>query len=278
MLHKAGRPKMIEPVAQEEERLQPAWLARELASTLFATAIVYHETIDSTNRVAKDLAAAGAAEGALVLAEEQTEGKGRRGRAWLSPGKENLLFSVLLRPALPADRVFLLTMILSLSAMEAVERLSGLLPAVKWPNDLYGGMKKLGGILTEFSVRERMVEWVVLGLGLNVNRSPEEFAGQSTSVVQETGIRVSRNHLLAEILKHLDAAYQEILSGDVEPYYKRWREACFIMGKAVQIESARERISGKALCIEKDGALILETEEGGLRRIVAGDVSLRLTS
>jgi BirA family transcriptional regulator, biotin operon repressor / biotin---[acetyl-CoA-carboxylase] ligase len=116
---------MSEHVVQEKERLQPAWLAHELASTIFASAIAYHETIDSTNRVAKDLAATGAAEGALVLAEEQTAGRGRRGRSWLSPGKENLLFSVLLRPALPADRVFLLTMILSLSAMEAVKSLSG---------------------------------------------------------------------------------------------------------------------------------------------------------
>jgi BirA family transcriptional regulator, biotin operon repressor / biotin---[acetyl-CoA-carboxylase] ligase len=269
---------MSEHVVQEKERLQPAWLAHELASTIFASAIAYHETIDSTNRVAKDLAATGAAEGALVLAEEQTAGRGRRGRSWLSPGKENLLFSVLLRPALPADRVFLLTMILSLSAMEAVKSLSGFLPGIKWPNDLYGGMKKLGGILTEFSVREREVEWVVLGLGLNVNRLPKEFSGQSTSVLQQTGVRLSRNHLLAEILKGLDAAYQEVLSGNVEPFYRRWNEACFILGKRVEIESHRGRIFGRALRIELDGALTVETEEGALRRFVAGDVSLRLSS
>ena len=269
---------MSENVARGEERLRPERLAHELASSMFSSRIIYHETIDSTNRLTKDLAVAGAAEGTLVLAEEQTGGRGRRGRSWLSPGKENLLFSVLLRPALPAERVFLLTVILSLAAMEAVERLSGYLPRIKWPNDLYGGMKKLGGILTEFSAREREVEWVVLGLGLNVNRSPEEFAGQSTSVLEETGRRVSRTRLLVEILKGLDAAYQETLSGNVEPFYRRWNEACFILGRAVEIDSPGERISGKALRIEPDGALVLETQDGALRRVVAGDVSLRLSS
>jgi BirA family transcriptional regulator, biotin operon repressor / biotin---[acetyl-CoA-carboxylase] ligase len=269
---------MSDPFGQEEERLLPEWLGHELASSVFSSHILYHETIDSTNRCAKDLAAAGAAEGTVVLAEEQTGGRGRRGRSWVSPGKENLLFSVLLRPCLPPDRVFSLTMILALSAMDAVKSLSGLLPQIKWPNDLYAGMKKLGGILTEFSITRKEVDWVVLGLGLNVNRRPEELAAQATSVLEETGIRVSRNHLLFEILTGLEAAYREILAGRIEACYRRWSEACFILGQAVQIESARERIEGKALCIEPDGTLILETPEGDLRRIVAGDVSLRVFS
>jgi BirA family transcriptional regulator, biotin operon repressor / biotin---[acetyl-CoA-carboxylase] ligase len=267
---------MSDPFGQEEEKLQPEWLGHELASSIFSSRIIYHETIDSTNRFAKDLAGAGAAEGTVVLTEEQTGGRGRRGRSWVSPGKQNLLFSVLLRPSLPPDRVFSLTMILALSAMDAVKNLSGLLPRIKWPNDLYAGMKKLGGILTEFSITQKEVDWVVLGLGLNVNRSPEKLAAQATCLLKETGIPMSRNKLLVEILKGLDTAYREILEGKVEPFHKRWNEACFILGRAVEIESERERIYGKALRIEPDGALILKTGEGGLRRIITGDVSLRL--
>jgi BirA family transcriptional regulator, biotin operon repressor / biotin---[acetyl-CoA-carboxylase] ligase len=267
---------MNDPFPCDHEGLAPEWLQENLDKSIFSSRIVYHETIDSTNRFAKDLAVAGAVEGTLVLAEEQTGGRGRRGRPWLSPGKENLLFSVLLRPALPPDRVFLLTMILALSAIKAVNTLSGLLPGIKWPNDLYAGMKKLGGILTECSVSLKDVDWVVLGLGLNVNRHPEELAAQATCILEETGIRVSRNQLLIEILKGLEAAYTEIRSGNIEPYYSGWNEACFILGKAVEIESARERIRGKALYIEPDGALIIETQEGDLRRVVAGDVSLRV--
>jgi BirA family transcriptional regulator, biotin operon repressor / biotin---[acetyl-CoA-carboxylase] ligase len=269
---------MTEQSAQEPERLQPDLLAHELASSIFSSRILYHETIDSTNRFAKDLAVSGAAEGTVVLAEEQTGGKGRRGRTWVSPGKENLLFSVLLRPALSTDRVFSLTMILALAAVEAVKTLSGLAPAIKWPNDLYAGRKKLGGILTEFSVTDKKADWVVLGLGLNVNRRPDELAAQATCVMEETGIRVSRNQLLVGILKELQAAYQEILADNIEPFYRRWSEACFILGKTVEIEFAGERMRGRALRIEPDGALILETEEGSARRVLAGDVSLRLSS
>jgi len=263
---------------QEQERLLPEWLADKLASSRFSARIFYHETIDSTNLFTKQMAVAGAPEGTLVLAEEQTGGRGRRGRSWLSPGKENLLFSVLLRPALPPERVFSLTMILALAAVDAVKTLSGLLPAIKWPNDLYAGMRKLGGILTEFSVTHQQVDWVILGLGLNVNRRPEELAAQATCVLEETGSRVLRNHLLVEILKGLETAYREILSGNIEPFHRRWNEACFILGREVEIESSRERIQGKALRIERDGALILETKEGASKRIVAGDVSLRLFS
>ncbi|MBN2034342.1 MAG: biotin--[acetyl-CoA-carboxylase] ligase [Deltaproteobacteria bacterium] len=260
------------------DSLRPEVLSRDLADTLFSSHIHYHPTIDSTNRFARDLALAGEAEGALVVAEKQTQGRGRRGRSWLSPGKGNLFFSVLLRPDLTPQRVFSLTMILALAAMEAVKSLSGLLPRIKWPNDLYGGTKKLGGILTEFCVTHGAVDWVVLGLGLNVNFCPEELAGLATSILDETGIKVSRNELLVDIVKGMGTAYQEILSGNFEPYYKRWNEACFILGKAVIIESERGRIYGKAFRIEPDGALIVETREGELRRVVAGDVSLRLSS
>ena len=261
-----------------QELLQPERLTRELGPSIFSTRIIYHGIMDSTNRFAKELAVEGAPEGTLVLTEEQTGGRGRRGRSWVSPGRENLLFSVLLRPGLPPERVFSLTMILALSALEAVKRLSGLAPAIKWPNDLYGGKRKLGGILTEFSVRDKEVEWVVLGLGLNVNGRPEELAAQATCVAEETGMRVSRNKLVVEILKDLEAAYREILADNVEPFFARWNEACFILGKEVEIEAAGERIPGKAIRIERDGALILETKEGALKRIVAGDVSLRLSS
>jgi BirA family transcriptional regulator, biotin operon repressor / biotin---[acetyl-CoA-carboxylase] ligase len=145
-----------------------------------------------------------------------------------------LLFSVLLRPALLPERVFSLTMILALAAMEAVKTLSGLLPGIKWPNDLYAGMRKLGGILTEFSMIHEEVDWVVLGLGLNVNRRPEELAAQATCVMEETGIRVSRNQLLVEIIKGFEAAYQKILLGDIEIFHRRWNEAVSSWGRRLK--------------------------------------------
>lgn len=261
-----------------DEPLQPDLIRSLLGASLFSTRLVYHPRIDSTNTHAKELAGQGAEEGTLVLAEEQTAGKGRRGRSWQSPAQSNLLCSILLRPALQADRVFVLTMILALAAVEAVRGLSGLCAGIKWPNDLYVGMKKLAGILTEFTLRDNEIEWVVLGLGLNVNRHPEDLQRQATSIQGETGARVSRDLLLVEILKGLEGLYEEVHLGRVEPLYKRWNEACFILGKSVEIESDREKVVGRAVRIEQDGALILETPAGTTQRIVAGDVSLRWSS
>ena len=258
------------------ERLLPEWLAGELASSIFSSRIIYRESIDSTNELAKHLAAEGAPEGTLVLAEEQTGGRGRRGRPWHSPAGGNLLFSVLLRPAVQADRVFAITMILALAAIEGVQRLSPLTLKIKWPNDLYAGTKKVAGILTEFSMTGRTVDWVVLGLGLNVAWFPEELGAQATSILSETGIPVPRNKLLVETLRAFEVYYKEILAGNIGPFHKKWNERCFILGKPVFIDSEKERTAGKALRIDANGALVIETKEGTIQRFVAGDVSLRL--
>ena len=123
--------------------LQPDVISKSLGQSLFATEIVYHETLDSTNSVAKALASEGAAEGIVVLAEEQTAGRGRMGRRWLSPKYVNLLFSLLLRPAINPEQIYALTMNLALAACDGIEEVSMLRPMIKWPNDLYAGGKKL---------------------------------------------------------------------------------------------------------------------------------------
>jgi BirA family biotin operon repressor/biotin-[acetyl-CoA-carboxylase] ligase len=256
--------------------LQPELLKKNLSPSPFSSHIHYRSSMDSTNNFAKELAEKHAPDGTLVITEEQTGGRGRRGKSWSSPAGVNLLFSVLLRPTLQADRVFVLTMIMALAALDALKALSGLSAGIKWPNDLYGGMKKLAGILTEFSTKDRGVDWVVLGLGMNVNWHPQELSIHATSVFAETGVRVSRNRLLVGILERFEGHYRKVLSGNVEPFYERWNEACFILGKPVEIESGKERMRGTALRIDHDGALIIQTEHGLIQRVVAGDVSLRL--
>jgi BirA family biotin operon repressor/biotin-[acetyl-CoA-carboxylase] ligase len=261
------------------DELNPDAVKGGLGKSLFATHVVYHETLDSTNRLAKELATAGAAEGTIVIAEEQTTGRGRRGRSWLSPGRANLTFSILLRPALVADKVFSLTMILALACVEAVQKRTGLSCMIKWPNDLYAGGKKLSGILTEFAARDRRVEWVVLGLGLNVNWYPAEgeetMSHLATSIQAEIGKRVSRNELLVEILVQFEAYYNDVLSGRIERVYERWNDFSLVLGKQVVIESDDTKITGKALRIDQDGALIIEDGEGKEQKIIHGEVSLR---
>lgn len=257
---------------------RPSILRKKLGQSIFARAIVFHEILDSTNRLAKELGTKGAPEGTLVLCEEQTAGRGRMGRRWLSPRHANLLFSVLLRPKIPPDKVFLLTMILALAAIDAIGELYALKAMIKWPNDLYVGRKKLGGILTEFSTWNKTVEYVVLGLGLNANWRPADEEGMlyaATSILVETGGEVSREDLLVGILEKLEPYYRKMSSGRLEGFYKRWNEESMLVNKRVEIRSTGERICGKALRIDPHGALIILDDQGQERKIVYGDVSVR---
>ncbi len=253
-------------------------LNRLSSSSIFSKNIILHKRVDSTNLLAKEMASRGAPEGTVVLAEEQTAGRGRLERQWLSPGYVNLLFSILLRPSLPVDQVFVLTMTLAIAAVDGVEALCGLNALIKWPNDLYIGDRKLGGILTEFSTRGGKIEYVILGLGLNVNWNPgegEDIIYPATSIFAESGARVSRNELLVTILKGFEDHYRQLLSGRIEALHERWNRLSMVMGKEVRIHSREGDIRGLALRIDPSGALIIRDEKGEERRIISGDVSLR---
>lgn len=253
--------------------LDPLLILDRLGPSLFAENLIYRESLDSTNKKAKDLARQGAQEGSVVLAEEQTAGRGRRGRVWDSPGQANLLFSILLRPALPPGEVFALTMILALSACESVREMTGLDVLIKWPNDIYIGRKKLAGILTEFALRGQEIDYVILGLGLNVNWNPDST--QSTALNRETDRDISRNDLLVAILQRFEGYYRDMSPGQRAIYHEKWNALSLIMGKEVEIESGQERIHGRALRIDKEGALIVHGDEGREHRIRNGDVSVK---
>jgi len=263
------------------ELIQPELLKKRLAQSIFSSHIHYYPSIDSTNAVAKALAGQGAPEGTLVVTEEQIAGRGRRGRSWVSPAGANLLFSVLLRPPMEGDRVFVLTMVLALAGVKAVQKVAAVEAMIKWPNDLYVGPKKLAGVLTEFAVRGKQVDWVVPGMGINVAwrpDAPEQGGVPATSLLEETGQRVSRNELLIELLTEFEGLYKEVVAGNMEGLYEEWNRNCLVLGKAVVVATEKERIEGKALRIDDCGALILEDAEGNERRILTGDVSLRLAA
>jgi BirA family biotin operon repressor/biotin-[acetyl-CoA-carboxylase] ligase len=249
-----------------------------LGGSLFASNVIYRESVDSTNTLAKALADQGAPEGTVVAAEEQTSGRGRLGRGWVSPLGANLLFSLLLRPPLGPENVFVLTMILALAGIDAIENASHLHCSIKWPNDLYVKRKKLAGILTEFSVRTKSVEHVILGLGLNVHWHPEPGKGiarEATSILGETGRKTDRSDLLVRLLKTFEEYYEDIKQGKGEPYYKRWNDFCLVLGKRVAISSSSGEIRGLALRIDRRGALIVRDRSGAEQRVVSGDVSVQ---
>ena len=258
--------------------LDPDKIIRQLSQSIFSRNIVFHKSLESTNTLAKELADDGAPEGTIVLAEEQRAGRGRLGRQWLSPGYVNILVSILLRPTLEQDQLFILTMILALAAIESINGMVELEASIKWPNDLYVGRRKLAGILTEFSHRDDRIEYVVLGIGINVNWDPDEhreLINPATSILKETGVRVSRNTLLVQILKKLESYYQRVVSGRIDEFYRMWNERSLIMGRNVVIESGKETLHGTATRITRRGALVIKDEQGREHEVYSGDVSLR---
>lgn len=260
------------------EPLNKIIIIRGLGKSLFSKNFIFHQRINSTNKYIKELAIKGAPEGTIVLAEEQTRGKGRLNRKWLSQGHENLLFSILLRPLLEPNNIFLLTMILAVSVIDTIKDITGLDVLVKWPNDLYIIKKKLAGILTEFSIKEDLAEYVIIGLGLNVNWMPGENDGllyPATSILAESGISVSRNELLIGILKRFEHSYDKALTGKTDDLHRRWKGLSMVIGRDVEIISQNGSITGKVMDIERNGALILKNSTHGKMRILSGDVSLR---
>jgi len=263
---------------KHRDPLSPETIISRLGDSLFSKNMVFRETVNSTNVLAKELALTGAPDGTIVLAEEQTAGKGRMGRSWLSPGYKDILCSLLLRPALPVNQVFVLTMILAVAVIDGIRARTSLHMMIKWPNDLYIDRKKLGGILTEFSQKHGLVEHVILGLGLNVNWMPEEEEGllnPATSILKETGRVVSRNELVAEILTRFDEYYRDVLTGRIEYVYERWNALSLVLGQEVYIQSQGEEVEGTALRIDQEGAMIIRRTDGREQRILSGDVSLR---
>ena len=262
----------------DTDLLDPELLNKRLGDSLFSNNIVFFKKTDSTNTQAKTLAIEGSPEGTIVLAEEQTAGRGRLERRWLSHGYRNLLVSILLRPSLPIERIFILIMIMAIAVIDGIKSLSGLDAMIKWPNDLYIGRKKTGGILSEFSVKDKNIEYVILGLGLNVNWNPEEEEGllyPVTSILTESGKKISRNELLVVILRQFEVYYREVLSGRIEPLYRTWNDHSLIMGKDIVINSKGEEARGTALRIDHQGGLVIKCQDGESRIFFSGDVSLR---
>ncbi|HDN79680.1 MAG TPA: biotin--[acetyl-CoA-carboxylase] ligase [Chloroflexi bacterium] len=248
--------------------------------TMLGKRIYYYKVTGSTNEDAKRLAEAGAEEGTIVIAEEQTAGKGRLGRRWLSPPGTSILMSVLFRPPLAPHRAQCLTMITSLAVAEAVEAMTPLRVHIKWPNDILIRGKKAGGILTELGIKGGSLDYAVVGLGLNVNvdfrdlKSPLIFlTSTATSLYNELGYRVPRTPLLLEILRRLEDKYIRLKEG--EDFRPGWLKRLANLNQEVCVITPHEVIEGTAIDVNQDGALLVRTPTGEVRTVWAGDVTLK---
>jgi BirA family biotin operon repressor/biotin-[acetyl-CoA-carboxylase] ligase len=260
-----------------------ALLADDLMARLGATKVigrdiqVFEETT-STNDVAEKLARDGVKEGAVVFAESQTKGRGRLGRAWMSPTRKGLWFSVLLRPNVQPQETTQLTVISATALRRAIKNFTGLTAEIKWPNDLLLGGKKTAGILTEMSAELDRVRHVILGIGVDVNQDaagfPPELRKIATSLKLESGVEISRAGLAVEILRELDLDYARIGAGKFSEIADEWEAACVTIGRDVAVHVGERRFRGHAESLDDDGALLVRTEHGHLERVIGGDVTL----
>ncbi len=258
-----------------EKTLNKDYILTALRHTIFSDVILLDE-VDSTNEFAKRIISKNLKKDIVIIAESQTAGKGRKGRTWLSKKYKNILFSIILKSSLPKSYVFCINMALALSCISAIEKIFNIKSLIKWPNDIYVNNKKLAGILSEFFLKDGILDYLIIGLGINVNWSPEskDLIYPATSLFKETGKLIKREPLLIEILQNFDKNYKKILKHNTKELYKMWNEKSLIIGKHVSIYDQENKLKGIAVRIEEDGSLILLTKTGE-KKVIYGDVSLR---
>ena len=240
--------------------------------------IHYFDAVGSTQKVAAELAEEGAAHGTVVIAERQSAGRGRMGRAWHSPPGLNLYQTIILRPAMPIAEVPRLSLVAGVAAAEALETVAPGLVALKWPNDLWLKGRKTGGIIAEAVTDPgRGLRCVLLGIGVNVNLTaeqiPDDLRGKATSVRIATGRQCDRIALEAALCNRLDSRYMEVQDHGFAAIRPAWEAYSALTGKRVTVIDASGRIAGTVRGLDAEGALMLETESGPVR-ILTGEVTV----
>lgn len=263
-------------LAQTPDSLIPAEIQADLGTRLVGRELLCLQETDSTNARAHELGEAGAVEGMVVIADQQSAGKGRLGRCWTSPGGVNLYASVLLRPQLPPRCAPQLTFVSAVAVARAVAAISGLPAVVKWPNDVLLGGRKVAGLLNEMSAETERIHYVILGIGVNLNMTAEQFPDDlrypATSVATETGVAVSRLAFTRTLLRQLDELYQLYLDQGIEPILKLWQALFPLQGGRASVDLQGTLLCGRVEGLDADGALLLRLDDGRLERILAGDV------
>ncbi len=238
--------------------------------------VTYEQSVSSTMDVARREAEAGAPEGAVAIAEEQTAGRGRMGRSWTSPTGVNLYFTIVLRPSI--DQLRYLSVIAPLAVCQAIEETTGLQPRIKWPNDVAINDKKVCGVLTQSEIADGAVLYALLGPGINVNMDAaahEEIRDIATSLRAELGRDMSREEVLAATLNHLESIYNALRRGEVVSM--PWKHRLDTLGKHVRVSGPSGALidEGVAVDADSDGSLILRRDDGSHVRVEAGEVTLR---
>jgi BirA family transcriptional regulator, biotin operon repressor / biotin---[acetyl-CoA-carboxylase] ligase len=257
----------------EENILSPSLVQRGLTTHFIGQKVVYHQVVDSTMDAARKEVQWGAPAGTVIIAERQTAGRGRLGRRWISPSG-GMAISIILRPNI--QYLSKMIMLASVATARGIEKVTGLRPAIKWPNDLRLRQKKVGGILIENDIRLNHLRACIIGIGINVNISladDSQLGPIATSLSDELGKIVSRLDIIQQLLIEMDRLYQTLTVDD--SLFEDWKNRLETIGQTVQVSFGGHIYRGIAESVSDDGALILRQLDGSSIKILAGDVTSR---
>ncbi|KCZ70289.1 biotin-(acetyl-CoA carboxylase) ligase [Candidatus Methanoperedens nitroreducens] len=253
------------------DRLSPAGIKAGLKTSIIGKNIQYFNEIESTNTIAREVAGS-VEEGTVIIAESQTGGRGRMGRKWISP-EGGIWLSLILKPRIQPLYASRITLLAGVSVAKTI-RSYGLLAGIKWPNDVLINGKKVCGILTEIEAEIDVIDYCIVGIGIDANVDtesfPEEVRESSTSLKKELGHEVDRAGFVQRLIEEFEALYLKFQRDDFSSILDEWRDMSATIGEWVKITTRTRTIYGEAVGVDSEGALILETGEGKLEKIVAG--------
>jgi len=254
------------------DRLTDVELGYKLNTKVIGKKIYSYKEIGSTNDAACNLALSGEAEGGVVIAEYQTKGRGRLGRKWVSPRAKGAYFSLILRPDILPRDIAVITLLSALSVAKTIRETLDLAAFIKWPNDILVNKHKVCGILTELNGEIDKIHFVIVGIGININTKKELLPKEATSLSIEKGGEVSRLEFVKRALRNIDKYYRIFNRGKRDEIIEEYKNLSAVLDKRVQVNYHNTLISGHAVDVDKEGALIVRLDSGFYERVTAGDV------
>lgn len=265
---------------ESPDSLLPYEIKEGLETKFVGSNIIFLEKVDSTNLYAKRMSEQNFLDGTVIIADEQQKGKGRLGRTWVSPKGKGIWMTIMLKPNINPSQAAKVTLLTACAVNSAILHTCDIDTKIKWPNDIIYKGKKLCGILTEMSAELDEINYLIIGIGINVNLDktelPVELKSTATSIKIEKGINVLRKSLVKSILNKFEVYYKEFLkTGSISQFISEYKEQSAVIGREVNIISSNTQHKGKVLNISEEGQLIIQLEDGTIKEIISGEVSVR---
>jgi len=265
-------------LVSRSDLLLPQEIQRGLSTKYIGKEVYYFPELKSTNIIAKEKAlhrAEGINEGTLIIAERQSAGKGRLGREWFSPAG-GIWFSIILYPQLSPSYISRITLMTAVAVVQAIKVCTQIESQIKWPNDVLISEKKVCGILTEMSAELDIINWVVVGIGINANIDirdfPKDIQKNTTSLKETSGKEISRVKLIRIFLQEFEKYYEKLKKKGFPSILREWKFYSHTLGKKIRVDIGEKIITGEAIDINESGALVLKKEDGELIEIISGTI------